>query len=257
MLEIDMTMSPKDNMLTANIEAYKRTSLSGLQCVQNAVASVNKNPETIKNILDFGCGYGRVLRALKAGFPEAKITACDLMENAIQFCAETFSALPVQGYEDMRRIELPERYDVIWVGSVFTHLPAERWGDFLTFFEKNLAPNGVLVFSVHGRTALWVFQNHSLHKSKMSKRDFEKIKRKYKSTGYSFFNYPNQHTSALFKMGIRVSKKAYGLSFTRPDWLCSYLLKYENLFLSNYSEGGWGRNHDVVSLWLPTDPRDI
>jgi len=257
MMEIDMTMSPNDHMLTASKEAYIRTSLSGLKCVQNAVASVNKSPETIKSILDFGCGYGRVLRALKAGYPEATITACDLMEDSVRFCAEAFNAIPVRGHEDLSRIDLREKYDVIWVGSVFTHLPVERWAELLSFFERNLAPNGVLVFSVHGRTALWVFENHTLNKSRMSEDDFAEIKRNYKKSGYSFFNYSRSHVTSLSNMGIDVSKNAYGLSFTRPDWLCTYLLKFEKLFLSNYCEGGWGRNYDVVSLWLPIDPRDI
>lgn len=257
MIEMDMTISPNDHMLTANKEAYKRTSLSALRCVQNAVKSINKPSESVKNILDFGCGYGRVLRAIKAGYPEATITACDLMEDAVKFCEETFGAVPVRGYQDLDRIELNEKYDVIWVGSVFTHLPAERWTEFIAFFERNLAPNGLLVFTVHGRTALWVFENHTLHKSRMSKEDFEIIKQNYKNNGYSFFSYSSQHKKSLSKIGIEVSTNAYGLSFTRPDWLCAYLLKFEKFFLSYYSEGGWGRNHDVVSIWLPTDPRDI
>ena len=89
MIEIDMTMHPKDHMLTANKEAYLRTSRAGLKCVQNAISSTDKQPETIRNILDFGCGYGRVLRALRAGYPKATITACDLMEEATKFCADT------------------------------------------------------------------------------------------------------------------------------------------------------------------------
>lgn len=257
MIEIDMTMHPKDHMLTANKEAYLRTSRAGLKCVQNAISSIDKQPDTIRNILDFGCGYGRVLRALRAGYPKATITACDLMEEATKFCADTFDAVPVTGYDDLTKIELIEKFDVIWVGSVFTHLPVERWEPLLNYFQKNLAPNGVLVFTIHGRTALWVFENHTLAKSHMTEKDFSKVKKNYKKSGYAFYQYPSRHVNSLSNMGIQVSKSAYGLSFTRPDWTCNYLLKFKDLFLSNYTEGGWGRNHDVVSLWLPSDPRDV
>lgn len=252
-----MTMSPNDHMLTANKEAYLRTSRAGLTCVQNSIASVDKKSESIRNILDFGCGYGRVLRALRAGYPDATITACDLMQEAIDFCADTFNAIPVKGHDDLTKIVLPEKYDVIWVGSVFTHLPVERWGTLLMFFKENLAPNGLLVFTIHGRTALWVFENHTLNKSHMNEEDFSKVKKNYKSSGYSFYNYSNRHVNSLSNMEIEVAENAYGLSFTRPDWVCNYLLKFKDYFLSSYIEGGWGRNHDVVSLWLPTDPRDI
>jgi SAM-dependent methyltransferase len=103
------------------MEAYERTSRTGLRCVENALVPVNKAPEDCKKILDFRCGYGRVLRALRARFPEAHITACDLNEDATKFCAETFGATPVQGYSDLSKTILPHKYDAIWVGSVFTH----------------------------------------------------------------------------------------------------------------------------------------
>jgi trans-aconitate methyltransferase len=120
-LEINMTMSPRASVPKGNMEAYERTSRTGLRCVENALVPVNKAPEDCKKILDFRCGYGRVLRALRARFPEAHITACDLNEDATKFCAETFGATPVQGYSDLSKTILPHKYDAIWVGSVFTH----------------------------------------------------------------------------------------------------------------------------------------
>lgn len=252
-----MTLSPKDHMLTANEDAYKRTSLAGLKCVANALAAVDRAPGSVEHILDFGCGYGRVLRALKAGFSGASITACDLMPEAIEFCSTTFGATPVQGYDDLGLIALPAKYDVIWLGSVFTHLPAHRWTPLLRFLVENLKPNGVIVFTTHGRTALWVFENHTLDKSPMSVQAFEKIKAEYEDSGYSFFNYSTGHVNALGRMGIEVDPKAYGLAFSRPDWVYNFLRDFRELFVCSYTEGGWGRNHDVVSLWLPSDPRDI
>jgi hypothetical protein len=179
------------------------------------------------------------------------------MDEAISFCADTFGAIPVRGNDDLGKISLPAKYDVIWVGSVFTHLPVERWEALLFFLQESLASGGLLVFTIHGRTALWVIQNHTLRKSHMSSEAFAEIKKKYKESGYSFYSYNNKHVSSLSTMGIEVSEESYGLSFTRPDWVCNYLLRFERLFLTSYNEGGWGRNHDVVTLWLPSDPRNV
>lgn len=252
-----MTMSPRAHVPKGNLEAYRRTSRSGWRCIFNALVTVNKGLEKCHNVLDFGCGYGRVLRAIAAGLPEANITACDLNEDAIAFCAETFGATPVQGYADLSAIELPHKYDVIWVGSVFTHLPAQNWAPLIRFLSESLAENGILVFSIHGRTAMWVFENYTLEQSQMSAEDFANVKRVYQETGYAYMNYSTGHVNSLAEVGIAVDEEAYGLSFTRSDWVCSYLQQFKDLFMVGYHEGGWSRNHDTVTLWKPSDPRDV
>ena len=40
-----------------------------------------------ESILDFGCGFGRVLRMLKAAYPEARLTAADVKREGVDFCA--------------------------------------------------------------------------------------------------------------------------------------------------------------------------
>lgn len=251
-----MTMSPRAHVPNGNLEAYKRTSRSGWRCVLNALVAVNKPLDKCEKVLDFGCGYGRVLRAIAAWLPEADITACDLNDDAIKFCAQTFGARPVQGYADLGKVKFPHKYDVIWVGSVFTHLPAEHWVLLIDFLSKNLAEDGVLVFSIHGRTALWVFENHTLEQSQMTSADFESVKRVYLENGYAYMNYSTGHVNSLSEIGIAVDQEAYGLSFTRSDWVCGFLQQFNDLFMVGYHEGGWSRNHDVVALWKPSDPRD-
>lgn len=83
MLEFDRTISSKDHMNTASEEAYFRTTLSAHDGIARAVATANRKPGSIRKILDFGSGYGRVLRVLKAAYPSATLTACDLMPDAI------------------------------------------------------------------------------------------------------------------------------------------------------------------------------
>jgi SAM-dependent methyltransferase len=200
-------------------------------------------------ILDFACGYGRVLRALQAGYPEATITACDLMSDAIKFCADTFGAIPVKGNENLDLIELPAKYDVIWVGSLFTHLPIERWEEFLSFFKENMSKDGVLVFTVHGRTALYMMERYSLLPKDITDSMFKVIKEQYFDTGYAFFDYTKKHKDALAKIDANHSK-AFGLSFTRPDYVCRYLLGLSAFNIVSYSEGAWAHNHDVVALSL-------
>ena len=59
--------------------------------------------------------------------------------------------MPVYSQEDPAAIELPGPFDVIWVGSLFTHVPEDRWIEFLDLLESVLAADGLLVFTVQGR----------------------------------------------------------------------------------------------------------
>lgn len=51
-------------------------------------------------ILDFGCGHGRVMRWLRAAYPNARITGTDVDKGGVDFCAATFgSHTVVSGYD--------------------------------------------------------------------------------------------------------------------------------------------------------------
>jgi hypothetical protein len=68
---------------------------------------------------------------LKAAFPGAELTACDIDRDAVEFCAETFGAVPVCAETRPEQIRFDREFDLIWSGSLFTHLEAERFGGFL------------------------------------------------------------------------------------------------------------------------------
>ena len=83
--------------------------------------------------------------------PSARLGAGDIDHDGVDFCAATFGATPVYGREDPADVEIDAPYELIWCGSLFTHLPPERWEGFLALFERALAPGGLLVFTTHGR----------------------------------------------------------------------------------------------------------
>ncbi|MGR8932191.1 MAG: class I SAM-dependent methyltransferase [Gammaproteobacteria bacterium] len=161
MIEFDRTISPKETMRAATEEAYFNVSISAYHAIQRAIFSAGKNSESIRKILDFGCGHGRVLRVLSAGFPDATVTACDLLEDGVAFCHKTFGARPLKGFEDLNQIQVDEKFDLIWVGSVFTHLPPDRWRDFLTFFIVGPGSRGDSC--IHGARKDFLMGSKELH----------------------------------------------------------------------------------------------
>ncbi len=107
--------------------------------------------DTCESLLDFACGYGRALRFFRAAFPDARLVACDISADAVDFCAQEFGAVPVYSQEDPDAIDLPGPFDVIWVGSLFTTCPSRSGSASSTCWTSVLAEDGLLVFTVQGR----------------------------------------------------------------------------------------------------------
>lgn len=249
-MRIDETISPEDHMMTADVASYLRTSRSGLDAVLTGLRATGKNQEQISSILDFGCGYGRVYRALAAGFPEARLTACDLMAPAAKFCAATFGGAWVQSSEDLEALRLPERYDLVWLGSVFTHLPLHRWTRLFDFLSRSTNPGGVVVFTTHGVRAINHIETVLLQRNPyaIDRVRFDDMKSSLTKNGFDFI--PNK-TAALNhqrNMGMEVTEGEYGFSFTEQWWVEQFISERDDFAMAHYAAPGWGGNHDAVTM---------
>ena len=91
-------ISPHDQMDAGGRPSYLSTGVAALPPIRVALAAAGR--ESVDSVLDFGSGHGRVLRVLKAVFPDARLTACDLDRDAVDFCARTFGATPVYSHTD-------------------------------------------------------------------------------------------------------------------------------------------------------------
>lgn len=149
MLRVMQEISPLDGMYQGNLLHYFNVGQSAIRWIRLALLAAG-TPD-VKRILDLPCGFGRVLRVLRAEFPSAEIVACDLEREGVDFCAEVFGATPVYSVTEPEQIPLVGEFDLIWCGSLLTHLAADRWVLFLKRFESSLAAGGVVVFTTHGR----------------------------------------------------------------------------------------------------------
>ena len=226
--EVIKSISPDDAMFLGDFAHYFNVGFSALRCIRIALTLANK--QTCATILDLPCGHGRVLRILKAAFPGARLTACDLQKSAVDFCAAAFEATPAYGNEDPAGTKIQGRFDLIWCGSLFTHLDQNRWGSFLTFFEGLLSAGGVLVFTTHGRGCVRHMQEGTLNYGIEGSRD---LLDNYHRSGFGFANYPNDMN--------------YGISASSPSWVLSQLERLPKLRILTYIERGWDDHQDVVA----------
>ncbi len=224
-------ISPNDTMLVPGWQShYFMQGQSALQCIQVAMRAANLTD--VRTILDLPCGHGRVMRWLKAAFPGAALTACDLDRDGVDFCAQTFGAIPVYSAEYPESIPLQGPFDLVWCGSLLTHLDQDRWASFLSFFHFVLSVGGLLVFTVHGRqSAHWLRTGHTDYLLP----DVPAILRDYDESGFGYQGY-RAHTHSN-----------YGVSLSSPAWVMNQIMWQPGLRLVHYIEHGWDNHQDVVA----------
>lgn len=104
-------------------------------------------------VLEFASGHGRFTRHLVKAVGASRVTVSDVVPSAVEFSQSTFG---VQGFlsasvpEDVR---WPQQYELVFVLSLFSHLPRSTWSRWLRVLQDAVAPGGVLVFSTHGLKA--------------------------------------------------------------------------------------------------------
>jgi SAM-dependent methyltransferase len=215
---------------------YVRVGQSALRCARLGLAAAGRAAADVRRVLDLPCGHGRVLRALAAAFPAAELHACDLNRDGVEFCARHFGAKPFYADPDPRNTTLAGPYDLIWVGSLMTHLDEARWPAFLAFFRDQLAPGGVCVLTTHGRRAVELVRTgHTGY----GLADPGRLLADYDRTGFGYAPY--------------AGGAGYGVSLTSPAWVCRQLAAVPGVRLAVYLEHGWAGHQDAVA-WARAEP---
>ena len=229
-------------MYAGNLAHYLGVGRSALHCIGAAMMLAKAHEP--RRVLDFPCGHGRVMRALRAAFPSAEITGCDLDQDGVEYCSEAFGAVGVISHQDPREIQLPGVYDLVWCGSLFTHLPRRKWEQFLALFERALAPGGVLVFTTHGRTTeTWLRRKRTdagltIEAMYGLTADLSNdLLASFEREGLGYVDYPGQVD--------------YGISLSSAPFVTGLVQRATSLRLVACLEHGWDEHQDVVACVQP------
>jgi SAM-dependent methyltransferase len=184
----------------------------------------------VMSILDLPCGHGRVARHLRAAFPNAELAVCDIDPAGVKFCADTFYGRPILSAAELTSVALGGPFDIIWIGSLFTHVSRDRTERWLRFLCEHLSKNGVLLASFHGSFARDV---HLRHYPMIGADEWARIEQQCESTGYGYEAYPAQE---------------YGISFSRAATIVEIACGIPGTRILSYTERGWAEHHDVLAI---------
>ena len=222
-------LAPADWMYRTDAGRYFDWGEMAMRSIHLALLAANKPGAS--DILDLPCGHGRALRFLKNAFRGARLTACDLDADGVDFCARTFGATPVISKPDIREVQFPGRYDLIWCGSLLTHICAEQVSHFLAAFESLLVPGGVVVFTTHGRWIAGRLRSGTLDVG-LPAADIPHFLADYDATGFAYRDYPKS--------------PGYGVSISSPAWLAAQLQQRPLLRQVMFQERGWFYHQDAI-----------
>jgi SAM-dependent methyltransferase len=103
-------------------------------------------------VLDFGCGWGRIIRFFLKDVEPGKLLGVDLDANAIRICRETNRWCKFRLIDPHPPTPLTaESFGLIYLYSVFSHLPEEMHWMLLEEFHRLLVPGGMLIATTRAR----------------------------------------------------------------------------------------------------------
>lgn len=230
---LDRRVMPGDHMhIEANSKHYFSVGASALHCIATTAALSRRNTDFLE-VLDFACGSGRVTRWLRAAFPSARVTASDLRADSLAWIAEHLGAEPWLSAEDIGTLQPPRSFDLIWCGSLITHLPEEAATSVLRAFGGWLSPGGLAVVSAHGRRVL---ENRRAGRQRYVSDDalFARAEAACEAGGFGYVDYPG--------------RRGIGCSVCSPAWLARTIVGIKDVRLVALAEAVWDNHHDIVAF---------
>jgi SAM-dependent methyltransferase len=222
-----MEVDPGDKMYSGHDRHYLSSGASALNVI---LAAQNlATMETFGRILDFGSGAGRVTRWLRAAYPSADIHTTDVRVQDLDFCTRALQTTSWPSGIEIDKLRAPATYDLIWVGSVMTHLSARDWMRLVSKLLSWLTPGGLLVFSVHGR--LVAARDGTAY---IDAAAWKRIMKDHAKAGYGYADYADQ--------------RGYGVSVESLSWTAKTIESIPAARLVLLSERCWDDHHDVVAL---------
>jgi SAM-dependent methyltransferase len=120
-------------------------------------------------ILDFGCGWGRLIRLCYKYVPIENIYGIDPWDESIKECKNhgVKANLAISDWVP-RSLPFEQKFDLIFAFSVFTHLSEKTTRIVLDTLRKYIAEDGLLVITIRSKE-YWHIHNQGASERKMVK----------------------------------------------------------------------------------------
>lgn len=142
---------------TKEVAWYQLGGLFMHQAIATCLRRHGRPVDSLKSMLDFGCGCGRILRWWAALRNQCEIWGCDYNPVLIEWCQKELSNI---GHYKVNQADPPldfpdNKFEFIYSYSVFTHFAASRQMPWFREIARILEPGGLFLLTTHGRRVAW------------------------------------------------------------------------------------------------------
>src|SRR5262249_54763484 len=143
-----------------------------------------------------------------------------------------FGARPLEASTDFSA-PLAGTFDLIFCGSLLTHMPERRFIAAIDWFCAALAPGALLIMTLHGRRADHAERtiNRQIDAAK-----WQRVREAAHAGGFGFVE-TERHDGAV-----------YGYSLTAPSWIMRVIERRPLLRVLGYQEAAWNDHQDAIVL---------
>jgi SAM-dependent methyltransferase len=218
------------------VQRYAQGARNVLDLIEEGLRRTGRDFDDAERWLDFGCGYGRIVRELVQRVDRRRIHAADANAEGVRFCASEFGVHPIYVPQDPAGLSLPS-FDVIYAISVLTHLPPERGRELLRVLGEALAEDGLLLFTTHGQRSVETAGVYGAAYEPLQ----ESLQREVESTGVAYVPYGHY------------AGDDYGMTWHSRDYVVRTMTELDpSLELVYFEPHGLDEHQDVFAYRRPS-----
>lgn len=135
-----------------DVASYKDSIIPCIYNIRQYLDQCGINFERLRTILDFGCGSGRALVGWHIEDQNKKLYGCDINQDLIAWGRKTLPA-EMTIFQSSLKPPLPypdQKFDMICLLSVFTHLSINTQKAWIKEFKRVLSRGGYLLLTLQG-----------------------------------------------------------------------------------------------------------
>jgi SAM-dependent methyltransferase len=198
----DMPASDIQQLWTGNSgHELMKQSVSFIRTTVGKYHELTCRPLNQGKVLDFGCGWGRLIRLLYKYVPAENIYGVDPWDESIHLCRQTnlhgnFSI------SDYMPVTLPVptsvKFELVIAFSVFTHLSEKSFNMCAAVIQEYLPENGILALTIRPRE-FWpyIYRTTPFY----SKIELPQVLDDHDQHGFAFYPYPKKILNGEYTYG--------------------------------------------------------
>lgn len=137
-----------------DIESFYQNGVQGSESIKSILENNGLEINAFESILDFGCGCGRIMRHWKT-LSGPKLYGSDYNPLLVNWCKKSLTFAEFKLNISCSMLDYnDDKFDFIYVISVFTHLDEQLQRFWIRELSRILNPGGYLYITVHGTTRL-------------------------------------------------------------------------------------------------------